>query len=157
MDLFDLKGSTITIDAMGGQTEIATKIRKKQADYLLAVKDNQKTLHEDIKEYFEGLEQGDIQELPDDIWETGEERSHGRIEKWQVRTVTDLSWLPGKEHWKDLNTIIQYRSVRTVNKEPVQTDRYYISSSTMDAQQLYQGIRGHWSIENQLHWSLVPC
>jgi hypothetical protein len=103
--------------------------RKKQADYILAVKDNQKTLYEDIRDYFEGLEQQAIRELPDDIGETGEERGHGRIERREVRTVTDLGWLSGKGQWKDLKTIIQYRSFRTANGERVKTDRYYISSS----------------------------
>jgi predicted transposase YbfD/YdcC len=148
--LFDLEGAAVTIDAMGCQAGIAKKIRKQRGDYILAVKDNQKTLHQDIRDYFEGLEQGDIREMPDDVWETGEERKHGRVEHREVRTVTDIEWLAGKEHWQDLKTIIQYRCVRN----GVQTDRYYISSADMSAQAFYRHLRGHWSIENRLHWSL---
>jgi predicted transposase YbfD/YdcC len=154
LDLLDIRGATVSIDAMGCQKEIAASIRKKGADYVLAVKENQPALYHDIKDYFEGMEGGQIRELPDDIWETGEERGHGRIEKREIRTVTGLSWLEGKADWKDLATIIQCRSFRTLKDETTQTDRYYISSSLNDALELYHGIRGHWSIENQLHWSL---
>jgi len=135
---------------MGCQTEIAKKIREKKGNYILAVKDNQKTLHQDIREYFEGLEQGMIRELPEDVWKTEEERKHGRVEQREVRTVTDIEWLEGKGAWKDLKTIIQYRSWRN----GIMTDRYYISNADMSALEFYQCIRGHWSIENRLHWSL---
>ncbi len=111
------------------------------------MKDNHKNLHQDIREYFEGQEQGDIRDLPEDVWKTDEERKHGRVEQREVRTVIDIDWLEGKSDWKDLKTIIQYRSWR--NGE--QTDRYYISSAELDAQAFYQKIRGHWSIENRLH------
>ena len=81
---------------------------------------------------------------------TDEERKHGRVEKREVRTVTDIGWLHGKAQWKDLNTIIQYRCWRNGEK----TDRYYISNADMSGQEFYRHIRGHWSIENKLHWSL---
>jgi predicted transposase YbfD/YdcC len=148
--LFDITGAIVTIDAMGCQTEIAKTIRKKKGNYILAVKDNHKTLHQDICDYFDGLEQGDIRDLPDDVWKTDEERKHGRVEQREVRTVTDIEWLYGKSDWKDLKTIIQYRSWRN----GIMTDRYYISSADMSALEFYRHIRGHWSIENKLHWSL---
>jgi predicted transposase YbfD/YdcC len=154
LELLDIRGTTVSIDAMGCQKEIAASIRKGEADYVLAVKENQPTLYQDIKDYFEGMEGGQIRELPDDIWETGEERGHGRIEKREVRMVTDLSWLEGKTGWKDLAALVQCRSYRTVQGETAQTDRYYISSAVLDARQMYERIRGHWSIENRLHWSL---
>jgi predicted transposase YbfD/YdcC len=71
-----------------------------------------------------------------------------------LQFLTELSWLEGKAGWKDLTAIIQCRSCRTVKGETTQTDRYYISSATLDARQMYERIRGHWSIENRLHWSL---
>jgi predicted transposase YbfD/YdcC len=150
LDLLDIKGATVTIDAMGCQTEIAKKIREKKGNYILAVKDNHPMLHQDIREYFEGLEQGDIRDLPDDVWITDEERKHGRVELREVRSVTDIKWLEGKPNWKDLTTIIQYRS----HRNGVMTDRYYISNADMSANEFYLHIRGHWSIENKLHWSL---
>jgi hypothetical protein len=72
--LLDIQRAMVTIDAMGCRRETAAKIRERKADYLLSVKDNQPALHQDIRDYFEGLESGDIRELPEDVWETGEER-----------------------------------------------------------------------------------
>jgi hypothetical protein len=63
----------------------------------LAVKDNQSTLHQDIKEYFEGLEKGEIRDLPEDVWTSGEETGHRRREKREVRTVADIDWMGGKK------------------------------------------------------------
>jgi predicted transposase YbfD/YdcC len=148
--LFDVRDAAVTIDAMGCQKEIARTIREKKGNYILAVKDNQKTLHEDIRDYFAGLEQGEIRDLPEGVWLTDEERKHGRVEQREVRTATDIDWLEGKKDWKDLTTIIQYRSWR----DGVMTDRYYISNADMEASEFYRCIRGHWSVENQLHWSL---
>ena len=154
LDMLDVKGSIITIDAMGCQVDIAKKIREMKANYILAVKDNQELLHEDIREYYEGQEAGDIRDIPEDIWTTETEKGHGRIEKREVRTVTDIEWLPGKEKWVDLNTIVQYRCYRTKGGETTKTDRYYISNADLSAEEFYRCLRGHWSIENKLHWSL---
>jgi predicted transposase YbfD/YdcC len=82
------------------------------------------------------------------------EKDHGRIERRSVTTVTDLDWLEGRQAWQDLATIIRYRSSRTVGDSTTVTDRYYISSMTASAETFAQRIRGHWSIENKLHWSL---
>jgi hypothetical protein len=100
--------------------------------------------------HFEGLEHGDIRELPEDVWRTEEERKHGRVEQREVRSVTDIGWLECKAAGKDLKSIIQYRSWRN----GTMTDRYYISNLDMSAFEFYQSIRGHWSRENRLHWSL---
>jgi predicted transposase YbfD/YdcC len=96
-----------------------------------------------------GLQVGAIRELPEDVWETGEERR-------EVRMVTDISWLEGKGNWKDLKTIIQYRCYReeTGSGTGKWTERYYSSSGDTSAGELYRNIRGHWSIKNRLHWSL---
>ena len=154
LNSIDVEGDTVTIDAMGCQSEIAAKIRKKKADYILAVKENQPSLYRDIADYFESIEHDRPTVLPDDVWQGGLEKDHGRIEKREVRTVTDLSWLAGKKKWKDLQTIIQYRTTRTVKDKSIQTDHYYISSADRDALDFGKMIRTHWSIENNLHWSL---
>jgi predicted transposase YbfD/YdcC len=89
-----------------------------------------------------------------DEW-TGEiEKDHGRIERRSVSTVTELEWLESAPEWKDLSAIIRYRCSRTVGQERTITDRYYIMSLKEDAKTLGHSIRGHWSIENHLHWSL---
>jgi predicted transposase YbfD/YdcC len=155
LDRLDIGGDVVTADAMSCQTEIAGKIREKEADYILAVKENQKTLYNDIKEYFEGMESGEIRDLPEDIWQGEEERGHGRKERREIRTVTGLEWLGNCGAWQDVQTIVPNRTFRTVKgKETVQTDQYYISSGDCGAEEFLKYIRGHWSIENQLHWML---
>ncbi|MDR2741446.1 MAG: ISAs1 family transposase [Treponema sp.] len=123
---------------------------------MIGVKENQKGLYEDIKEYFEGIEGGEIAELPEDIWQGEEEQGgHGRVERREIRTVRGLEWLERREAWEDVTTIIQYWTFRREKKEEtVQTDRYYISSGDFSAEEFLKYIRGHWSIEKQLHWML---
>jgi predicted transposase YbfD/YdcC len=155
LDMLDIKGDVVTADALSCQTAIAKKIREKGADYLLAVKDNQPTLHENIKDFFEGMENEEIRDLPEDVWQSELEKGHGRIEKREVRTVTAIDWLGNKEMWKDLKTIVQYRTYRTETAgKTVKTDQYYISSAVFFADEFGKYIRGHWSIENNLHWCL---
>jgi predicted transposase YbfD/YdcC len=155
LDRLDVKGDVITADAMSCQKEIVKKIREKEADYILAVKENQKTLYNDIKDYFEGMERGEIRDLPEDIWQGEEEKGHGRAERREIRTAGGLEWLANREAWDGLQTIIHYRTFRTApGKATAQTDQYYISSGDFTAEEFLNYIRGHWSIENQLHWML---
>jgi predicted transposase YbfD/YdcC len=155
LDMLEVKGDVVTADAMSCQKDIARKIREKGADYILAVKENQPTLHEDIKDYFEGMESGEIKELPEDLWQGAAEKGHGRVERREIRTATGLEWLEGREAWEGLRAIVQYRTFRKVKgKETIQTDQYYLSSGDFSAEEFLKYIRGHWSIENQLHWML---
>jgi predicted transposase YbfD/YdcC len=154
LDLIDVRGDIVTADAMSCQTAIVEKIRDAGADYVLAVKENQPTLYTNIKEYFEGMEGGQIPEIPEDVWQSSTEKDHGRIERREIRTVRDVAWLENKKSWRDLQTIIQYRTIRTEKDKTVQTDSYYISSADFYAEQFGNYIRGHWSIENNLHWCL---
>ncbi|MHB9292762.1 hypothetical protein Holit_01867 [Hollandina sp. SP2] len=124
LDLLEVKGEVVTADAMSYQKDIAWKIREKGADYILAVQENQSTLYEDIKDYFEGMESGEIQEQPEDLWQGAAEQGHGRVERREIRTATGLEWLEGREAWEGLRAIVQYRTFRKVKgKETVQTDR----------------------------------
>jgi predicted transposase YbfD/YdcC len=155
LEMLDIQGDVVTADAMSCQTAIVKKIREKGADYILAVKDNQPTLHQDIREFFEGMEGGEIRELPEDVWQSGEEKGHGRIERREVRVVTGIEWLENRGMWEGLKSIIQYRTYRGEGGgEPVKRDQYYISSAVLYADEFGKYIRGHWSIENNLHWSL---
>jgi len=154
LDMIDVKGDVITIDAMGCQTVIASKIREKKADYILAVKENQPTLHGNIQDYYEYLESKEGRKEPCDRWKSDLEKDHGRIERRSIDVVTELDWLEESKAWKDLSAIIRYRCERTVGEQTSVTDRYYISSMVADAKTFAGLIRGHWSIENRLHWSL---
>jgi predicted transposase YbfD/YdcC len=111
----------------------------------------QKGLYEDIREYFEGMESG----APEDVWQGGEEKGRGRIERREIRTAAGLEWLEGREAREDLIALVQYRTHwKQKGKETAQTDQYYISSGDFSAEEFLKYIRGHWSIENQLHWML---
>lgn len=148
LELLAIKGCIITIDAMGCQKEIAANIIDKEADYILAVKDNQATLHADIKDSFRMLK-------PDCIT-TENDYGHGRIEKRECSVITDLSLLEQRDQWTKLTTIIQLKSERQ-NKQTLETQyetRYYISSLKADATKMNKAIRSHWNIENKLHWQL---
>ena len=116
---------------------------------MLAVKENQRTLHNEIREYFQFLDdKRGAKELPEDLWESGLEKDHSRTERRRVRTACDIGFFSGKKQWKDIKTIIEYRCERTVRGETTVTDRYYISSKDADADEFCQIIRNHWSIEN---------
>jgi predicted transposase YbfD/YdcC len=158
LDSLEVAGDTITIDAIGCQREIADKIREKGAHYVLAVKENQPETYREIKEYFEAAEETwSKRYLPTDVWQSDTEKDHGRIEKREVLTEENLSWMTCKERWKDLKTIIQYRCTRTEGDKTTAESRYYISDLSLDAEKAANLIRGHWSIENRLHWFLDVC
>jgi predicted transposase YbfD/YdcC len=157
LDALEIEGDTVTIDAMGCQTGIAKKIRQRGANYVLSVKENQPALYEGIKDYFEYLEGNWGEDLPWDVWRSGLERGHGREERREVWTSEDIEWLMGKEKWADLKTIILYRCTRRENGRTTVTDRYYISNLSVSAEEFGGKIRGHWSIENRLHWVLDVC
>jgi predicted transposase YbfD/YdcC len=148
IEMLDLKNCTVTIDAMGCQKAIATKIREKKGDYILQVKDNQKGLKEQIKKLFS------IQTPKNE--HTTLDNGHGRIEKRVCTVIDDLRFLDDKDEWKDCKTIVAIKSEIYHKKTQKKSEsiRYYISSSDANSKQLAQDIRDHWSIENNLHWNL---
>ena len=148
LELLILEGAIVTIDAMGCQQEIADKIIDQGADYVLAVKQNQGHLLDDLQEAFNQTPQAAIH--------TTLEKSHGRIEKRSCKIITDMDWICKRSNWKNLQTIICIESERTSLSTTVhQTEkRYYISSLLSTAEHFLSIIRQHWSIENKLHWCL---
>jgi predicted transposase YbfD/YdcC len=153
LDLIDVEGDIVTIDAMGYQTDIAEKIRERKADYVLALKDNQRTLHEDVREYFDWIEREEPKSEEYEIWKSKPEKCHGRIETRKI-TVASADWLEEKAAWKDICKIIRCQCTREINGEKAVSVRHYISSFDTSAEDFGQIIRGHWSVENQLHWML---
>ncbi|MCW3789212.1 ISAs1 family transposase [Plebeiibacterium sediminum] len=148
LKIFDLKGCIVTIDAMGCQTEIAETILKNKANYLLMVKGNQGNLKEQVEKLFKI---GQISST-----QTQVDFGHGRIENRACHVITDLQFFDDKENWQGLNSIIRIdaeRHDKATDKTSVET-RYYISSLNQSAEQFNQIIRQHWTIENNLHWSL---
>jgi len=153
LDLIDIEGDIVTIDAMGCQTDIAEKIRERGADYVLAVKDNHPTLHEDVSDYFDWIETEKPKSEVADVWRSKPEKGHGRIEIREIITAS-ADWLEDKEDWAGIQTIIRYRCTREINGVKSVSVRHYISSFDTNAEGFGDIIRGHWSVENQLHWML---
>jgi len=164
LDLISLRRAVVTIDAIGCQTKIAELIIDDGGDYILAVKDNQPTLHEDLKLLFDEAIPQQFEGMGYDYCEQVE-KGHGRIETRRVWVTRDVDWLRERGLWAGLRGVICVESVRQVldpgGGPPAVTThrRYYITSLDhrkrgQDAAFFASLVRAHWSIENQLHWSL---
>jgi len=148
LDILAIKGCIVTIDAMGCQKKIAKAIVKKEADYILMVKDNQKNLKLQIEESFKTKE---IKKT-----HTSTDFGHGRIETRTCDIIEDLSLIRKRKDWKNIQSIIRITSLRIIKKTQKESteERYYIGSLKADAEKQNLAIRDHWSVENNLHWSL---
>ena len=156
LDVLALEGCVVTIDALGCQTEIAEKIVKAQADYVLAVKGNQGTLSEDIDDLFAGFEQAHWQDVSHDYYKSAN-KDHARLEIrecWVVSEPHYLAYLRRFPDWKDLRSLIKVVSQRQLNGQTTTKTRYFISSLNTTARRCLAICRDHWHIENSLHWVL---
>ena len=148
-----IEGNIITIDAMGTQTDIAEKIIKNGADYILAVKENQSQLLEEIKDEFIFSKNIEI--------DINIDSGHGRIETRKCSIVSDFLFIDNKDDkWKNLKQVVKIESLREFknsNKPSEKATRYYISSLDNSAEQYQTNIRSHWGVENKLHWTLDVC
>mgnify|MGYP002621822998 CR=1 FL=1 len=161
IEQLDLKGCVVTIDAMGCQKSIASKIIEEEADYFLALKGNQGIFYKEVSEYlnkqFDLLNSGE--DFIGDFYETPEEDGHGRIEKRKCLSVTvnpEDKDFDSVHFWNEIKSITVVESWRTSKKtgETSITRRFYISSTKANAEKHLNYSRGHWSIENELHWVL---
>lgn len=154
IDQLDLKGTTVTIDAMGCQREIVERLRGQEADYVLALKGNQGTLHEDVELYLtDQIEQG-FRDGRHDYYETVD-KGHGRVERRRYWVTDEIDWLRTRHPlWRDLMSIGVVESCRQIGAESSCERRFYISSKPAEAKSFAQAVRQHWGIENQLHWIL---
>lgn len=148
LELLSIKGATVTIDAMGCQKAIAEKIVSKDANYVLAVKGNQEKLFEAIQEAFKGA--GAIA----DEYQSPFELNGSRDEARSCRVITDLSQLSMAADWVKLSAIAEVETIRITAKHTSTEKRYFICSHQLTAEKLLRTIRSHWTIENQLHWTL---
>lgn len=153
INLLDLKEAIVTIDAAGCQKETASKIRHRGGDYVLALKGNQGSLHAEAENFFSQALETTPEEACCECY-TNEEKSRGRHEIREVWVTDQLEWLPQKDEWEDLNSLVCLKSTRVIKgKESVEL-RYYITSLRNDAWKIGRAIRSHWSVENKLHWQL---
>ena len=154
LNLLDINGCIITIDAMGCQKAITKKIIDKGADYVIAVKENQPTLYRDIITHIdESLEKSQTNKNIIDYHETSES-GHGRKEIRRYYIVDNVNEIESAIDWEGLNTIGMVESIRTENKKTTTNKRYYISSINKNAKHFSNAVRKHWGIENSLHWVL---
>jgi predicted transposase YbfD/YdcC len=156
-----LHGATVTIDAMGGHPDIAKQIQERGADYILALKANEKDAHEAVIARFESLRLPQDETHAPGGWQPGcevsttIEQNRGRYEKREVVVIRDMSWWPKSWKWAGLQSVICVRREtmrqRHSAEKPTVEMHYYLNSSKADAAELGRLIRNHWSVENQCH------
>ena len=155
LEALEVAGCIVTIDAMGCQTDIVEKIIERGAEYVLALKENQGNLYEDVERLFADLEDSQYKAYAFD-YEKTVNKDHGRIEIRECWTISDrevLRHLRGFANWKNLTTVSRIRSQRWIGAEKSCEDRYHIASIA-GATRILWAVRSHWGIENELHWTL---
>jgi predicted transposase YbfD/YdcC len=153
LDLLDLKGCTVTIDAQGCQKAIAERIVAKEADYVLALKANHPTMHGQVAAMFEMVEEDASFDVPRDVCETSEV-GHGREERRRVTVLGEVEVLEGADGWAGLESVAMVERWRREGEKESYERHYYLTSLPLDARQVGEAVRGHWGIENSLHWVL---
>lgn len=155
LDMLDLKGCIVTIDAMGCQKTIAEKICKRGADYILSLKGNQGHLSEDTKIFFTDAYNSNFEHVEHD-YAKDVDYGHGRLEIrecWTIRPKQYAKCFRNLSQWKNLETLAMVKSTREINGIKSEETRMYISSCSCDAQHLNNAIRCHWGVES-MHWTL---
>jgi len=153
LKLLELKGCLVTIDAMGCQTAIAAAILDREADYVLAVKDNQPTLHRGLEEFFTTQMEDDFARVAVGRYEK-EEKGHGRVEHRAYYVCDAPADLRDGRRWKGLAAIGVAINISSRDGKSSDAVRYYILSRRLDAKGFADAVRSHWGIENSLHWQL---
>lgn len=148
LSLLDMKGCVLSLDAIYCQKDICQQIVDKGADYVLSLKKNQTTLHEDVSLYLDTEVQKQCIEVKEEV-----EKNHGRLEIRRYALSSEVDWLEQKPLWAGLKSIGRVESIREVNGQQERHCRYYLTTLT-DVNQFSQIARQHWSIENQQHWIL---
>jgi predicted transposase YbfD/YdcC len=160
LEVLELKGCIVTIDAMGCQKKIAANIIDKNAGYVLSLKGNHATVHDEVKAFFDDAVAPCATQCADTVLEGSMdfhqtiEKGHGRIETRRYWQSTDLGWFDDKRQWKGLRSFGMVESIRHVKGATSIERRFFLSSLPLDAKKLARSIRGHWGVENALHWSL---
>jgi len=149
----DVEGRTVTIDAMGCQREIVKQIVDQGGDYVLSLKGNQGTLHKETELLFEKAKEDNFKDLPHDT-HTTVDGDHGRIETRSYTITECTDWFEDKAKWPKLTSLGMVESQREMGDHITQETRYFISSLPADAKRFAEAVRGHWGIENSLHWCL---
>jgi predicted transposase YbfD/YdcC len=154
LEALALSGCIVTIDAIGCQKNIAQQILEQDADYVLALKENQQGLYTAVAELFQYAQETDFADCD---YDRTVDKGHGRVdirECWTTSAPDYLAYLPHRSAWPGLQTIVMIRAERRLAHKTSIEFRYYISSLSTGAKHHLQTVRSHWGIENQLHWVL---
>lgn len=156
LKLLEVKGCIVVVDAIGTQTKIAKAISEQGGDYILAVKENQGRLYEDIRDLFADNQQFNYAGIPHSYTKTVS-KDHGRIEIRQCWTISDPAYLANVRdlnRWEGIQTLVMILSERRIGEDSEVQDRYFISSLESNAEKVLRAKRSYWGIENRLHWVL---
>ena len=154
LKMLEIKGCIVTIDAMGTQTEIAKAVRENEGDYILALKENQKTLYNDVKLYLDDVHH-EKKLLESANYYKTIEKGHGRIETRECIISEEISWLHNKSAWKDLHGVgVIYCTIEKNGVISKQSHYFIYSCIGLNAKQIMKYKRNHWTVENNLHWVL---
>ena len=153
LNMLDIHGATVTIDAAGCQKNIAKQICSQGGNYILALKGNQGNLHAEAENFFLQAVEVPPKDAKCDFY-FSEEKNRGRLEKREIWSTHELIWLCQKDEWTDLNALICIRSTRTIKSKVTVEMKYYIASEEIRAEEYGFQIRSHWGIENKVHWQL---
>jgi len=165
--VLELAGCIVTVDAMGCQKKIAKEIIEADADYVLALKGNQETVHAEVKSFLDAtLEEKRKKRpsgaaLPKAATQLQEletvEKDHGRLEIRRYYQSAELGWFADHAKWEGLRSVGLVEAVREVDGNTTVERRYYLSSLALDVATFARAVRGHWGVENKLHWVLDVC
>lgn len=153
LEMLEIEGAIVTIDAMGCQRAIARQIIDQKADYVLALKGNQSALQEDVRLFVAEQKARDYADTMISQHESVD-GNHGRIETRATTVIHDVEWLQKRHQWPALKSIVIIDSTREIGSKTERETRYYISSLELPADRLGPIVRSHWAVENSLHWVL---
>lgn len=165
--VLELSGCIVTVDAMGCQKKIAKEIIEADADYVLALKGNQETVHQEVKSFLDAtLEERKASRPRGAVVSRAarqmqefktEEKDHGRIETRRYYQSEELDWFADRQKWEGLRSVGMVESIREANGQTTIERRYYLSSLKLDVETFARAVRGHWGVENKLHWVMDVC
>lgn len=165
--VLELSGCIVTIDAIGCQKNIAKEIIEADADYVLALKGNQETVHEEMKSFLDSTLLEKQAQRPAGVQPSKAaaalasletvEKDHGRLETRRYYQSDELDWFADLNKWEGLKSVGMVEAIREVGDQRTVERRYYLSSLPLDIAQFARAVRGHWGVENKLHWVMDVC
>jgi predicted transposase YbfD/YdcC len=162
--VLELSGCIVTLDAMGCQKKIAREIREADADYVLALKGNQETVHEEVRTFLDATLAERQALRPASVkpslaaaglacWQTVE-KDHGRLETRRYYQSAEIGWFADLDQWEGLQSVGMVESIRELNGKASVERRYYLSSLPLGVETFARAVRSHWGVENKVHWML---